>query len=125
MSSIPRTIAYLALAAALLVAAIAFNDRKYPTQGARRLEFSAAASDHEAELARCKKISPEMMDAACLVVWEANRHRFFRSRKSDRESVTDMPGSRDPVAPIYDAASAARPRSAIDDLPRSSEGRRP
>jgi conjugative transfer region protein TrbK len=93
MNSIARGIAYLVLAAVLLAAAIAFNVGKYPNEVPADSDPSAVAVDLDAELARCKRIDPETVDAACLVVWEANRHRFFRPGKSSQDRVMGTPAA--------------------------------
>jgi conjugative transfer region protein TrbK len=123
MNSIARGIAYLVLAAVLLAVAIAFNVGKYPKEEPSDPEPSAVAVDLDAELARCKKIGPETVDAACLVVWEANRHRFFRPSKSSQDRVTDMPAatpdSKGSAEPGYGIPSEISPRLPKDDSPRS------
>ena len=59
MSIFGRAIAYVVLAVALLAAAVTLNDRKYPVRNATKPELSAAKSDLDAELARCKAIGLE------------------------------------------------------------------
>jgi conjugative transfer region protein TrbK len=126
MSSIARAIAYVALAAALLVAAITFNVGKYPTEDMSSPQPSGAARDLGAELARCKKINPETVDAACLVVWEANRYRFFRAGKSRRDGGTDAvpatPDPKDDILPERGARSDIAARS--PGAPADNTGRR-
>jgi conjugative transfer region protein TrbK len=132
MSVLPRAIAYIALAVALLAAAITINVGKYATEEASSLELSAATTDLNAELARCKKLSPETVDAACLVVWEANRHRFFQTGKSHQDRVTDTvpaaPDSKDGAKPGVDDAlsdvSRRSPESASSRSPVDSPERR-
>jgi conjugative transfer region protein TrbK len=123
MNSIARGIAYLVLAAVLLAAAITFNVGKYPKE-ASDPEPSVAAVDLDAELARCKRINPEIVDAACLVVWEANRHRFLRPAKSSQDRVTDTPAatpdSKDRAEPGYGVPSEISPRLLKDESPRSA-----
>jgi conjugative transfer region protein TrbK len=123
MNSIARGIAYLVLAAVLVAAAIAFNVGKYPTGDLSDPEPSVRGTDFDAELARCKKIGPETVDAACLVVWEANRHRFFRPGKSSQDRVTDTPAatpdSKDRAEPGYGVPSEILPRLPKDNSPRS------
>jgi conjugative transfer region protein TrbK len=122
MNSIARGVAYLVLAAVLLAAAIAFNVGKYPKEEASDPEPSVAVN-LDAELARCKRIDPETVDPACLVVWEANRHRFFRPGKSSQDRVTDRPAatpdSKDDAEPGYGVPSEISPRLPKDDSPRS------
>jgi conjugative transfer region protein TrbK len=109
MSTVGRAVAYIVLAAALFAAAITFNVGKYPAGEASNSERPVITSDLDAELARCKKIGPETVDAACLVVWEANRSRFFRTEKSYRDkitdTVTDKPDSKDGAVSGHGALS--------------------
>jgi conjugative transfer region protein TrbK len=118
MTNLGRATGYVALAAALLAAAITFNVGKYPREEASSLELSAAVSDLDSELARCKKIGPETVDAACLVIWEANRSRFFRTGKSYqdrmRDIVPDKPDSKDEQVPAHGALSDVHSRSPAD-----------
>ena len=77
-----RSLAYVALAGALLAAAITLNDRRYPATAAWKTEPSASATALDAELARCKAIGAKVAnDAVCKALWDANRKRFFVSRK--------------------------------------------
>ena len=89
MSIFGRAIAYVVIAVALLAAAVTLNDRKYPVRNDTKPELSAAKSDLDAELARCKAIGLEEADAACKAAWEANRNRFFRSAKPYQDKLTD------------------------------------
>jgi conjugative transfer region protein TrbK len=129
LSGIARGIAYLVLAAVLLAAAVTFNVGKYPKEEAADPERSVAAVNLDVELARCKKISPETVDAGCLVVWEANRHRFFRRDKSSQARVTDTPAATPEYSaePGYGVPSELSPRLPKDNSPRTpvdSMGRR-
>lgn len=88
MNSLGRTIAYVALAGALLATAITLNDRRYPA--AEAPGRSAATSALDAELARCKAIGTEAAeDAGCKAAWEANRKRFFQPGKLYQDRLTD------------------------------------
>jgi conjugative transfer region protein TrbK len=105
MSILGRAIAYLALAAALLAAAITLNLGKYPAGDGSNPKLSTATSDLDPELAQCKAIGLEAADAKCKGVWEANRNRFFRSGKPYQNRVADAV----PAAPSpKEAATAAR-----------------
>jgi conjugative transfer region protein TrbK len=123
MTSLGRAIGYAALAAALLAAAITFNVGKYPAGEASSFEADPATSDRDAELARCKTISPETVDAACLVIWEANRSHFFRTGKSyqdrTRDTVPDKPNSKDEAVPGHGALSDVHSRSPADESSHS------
>ena len=88
MNSLGRTIAYVALAGALLATAITLNDRRYPA--AEAPGHSAVTSALDAELARCKAIGAQAAeDAGCKTAWEANRKRFFQPGKLYQDRVTD------------------------------------
>ena len=91
MSIFGRAIAYVVLAVALLAAAVTLNDRKYPVRNATKPELSAAKSDLDAELARCKAIGLEAADAACKAAWEAGRNRFFRSARVNPDGSQRSP----------------------------------
>ena len=121
MSVLGRAVAYIVLAASLLAAAITFNLGTYPGGEASNTERPTITSDLDAELTRCKKIGPERVDAGCLVVWEANRSRFFRTGKSYRDGMTDTvpePDSKDGSVPGHGALSDVSPRSPGDVSPR-------
>jgi conjugative transfer region protein TrbK len=88
MNSLGRTIAYVALAGALLATAIILNDRRYPAVEAPGP--SAATSALDAELARCKAIGAVAAeDAGCKAAWEGNRKRFFQPGKLYQDRLTD------------------------------------
>lgn len=120
MTSLGRAIGYVALAAALLAAAITFNVGKYPAGEASSFEADPATSDRDAELARCKTISPETVDAACLVIWEANRSHFFRTGKSYQDRTRDtVPDKKDEAVPGHAALSDVHSRSPADESSHS------
>jgi conjugative transfer region protein TrbK len=120
MTSLGRAIGYVALAAALLAAAITFNVGKYPAGEASSFEADPATSDRDAELARCKTISPETVDAACLVIWEANRSHFFRTGKSYQDRTRDtVPDKNDEAVPGHGALSDVHSRSPADESSHS------
>ena len=77
-------IALIALAGALLATAIALNDAQVSlTQSTNTQPSATATGALEAELARCNSTGPEAAnDTVCKAAWEANRKRFFESRKS-------------------------------------------
>jgi conjugative transfer region protein TrbK len=108
-----RGLAYVALAAALLAAAIALNNRQYPTTAASKTEPSTTPGALDAELAHCKAIGAKAAnDAVCEAIWEANRKRFFESKKLDQDRVTDVV----PATPDLQKSAAPLGR----DLPRSA-----
>jgi conjugative transfer region protein TrbK len=99
-----RGLAYVALAGALL-AAIALNNRQYPTPAASKTEPSTTPGALDAELAHCKAIGAKAAnDAVCRAVWEANRKRVFESKKLDQDRVTDVvpatPDLNEPAVPL-------------------------
>jgi conjugative transfer region protein TrbK len=106
MTSLGRAVAYVALAAALLAAAVTFNVGKYPAGEGSNPELSSATSGVDAELARCKTIGREAVDAGCKTVWEANRNRFFQLGKSYQDRPTDT------VPATTDSKEAAAPTEA-------------
>ena len=102
---ITRGLAYVALAGAILVAAIALNNRQYTTRHVSNAERSATSGAFDGELARCKALGAEAADdAVCKAIWQANRERFFESKKlyQDRVpnpvSATSTPQSRGQIA---------------------------
>jgi len=89
MNSLGHTIAYVALAGALLATTITWGDRRYPAVEAPGR--SAAPSALDAELARCKAIGAVAAeDAGCKAAWEANRKRFFQPGKLFQDRLTDV-----------------------------------
>jgi conjugative transfer region protein TrbK len=113
MSILGRAIAYVVLAAALLVAAITLNVGKYPAGEGSNRELSAVMSDLDAEVARCKTIGIEAADAGCKRVWEANRSRFFQSGKPYQDTLADT------VLTTTDAEAAAPARVDPNSAQRS------
>jgi conjugative transfer region protein TrbK len=100
-----RGLAYVALAGALLAAAIALNNRQYPTTAASKTEPSTTPGALVAELAHCKAIGAKAAnDAVCKAVWEANRERFFESKKLYQDRLTDVvpatPDLNEPAVPL-------------------------
>jgi conjugative transfer region protein TrbK len=93
-----RGLAYIVLAGALLLAAIALNDRQYRTTEVPELSPTPRALD--GELARCNAIgAEEANDAVCKAVWEANRKRFFESRKSSSPADVSKTSPQSPATP--------------------------
>jgi conjugative transfer region protein TrbK len=94
-------IALIALAGALLAAAVALNDAQVsPTQSANTQSSATVAGALDAELARCNAIGPEAAsDAVCKAVWEANRKRFFESRKSSAPTDVSKTTPQSPPTP--------------------------
>ena len=89
-----RGLAYIVLASALLLAAIALNNRQYPTTEAPKP--SPAPSALDSELAHCHAMGVQAADdVVCKAVWEANRKRFFEPHKwsSQGEASTAIPQS--------------------------------
>jgi conjugative transfer region protein TrbK len=106
-----RGLAYVALAGALLAAAIALNNRQYPTTAASKTEPSTTPGALDAELAHCKAIGAKAAnDAVCKAAWEANRERFFESKKLYQDRLTDIV----PATPDLKESSVPLGR----DLPR-------
>jgi conjugative transfer region protein TrbK len=98
--TLTRGIASVALAAALLAAPIALNDRPPPAS-----EASSSPSAFDRELARCRAIATQATDdAICKAIWEAGRERFFGSKKLYRDRVTDpvsaTSGLKQPALPL-------------------------
>lgn len=108
MNSLGRTIAYVALAGALLATAITLNDRRYPAVEAHGRSTAPSALD--AELARCKAIGAVAAeDAGCKTAWEANRKRFFQPGKLYQDRLTDA--FPDTAVPAGDDLPNTPPRS--------------
>jgi conjugative transfer region protein TrbK len=94
-------IALIAVAGALLAAAVALNDAQVsPSQSANTQPSPTVAGALDAELARCNSIGPEAAnDAVCKAVWEANRKRFFESRKSSSPADVSKTSPQSPATP--------------------------
>jgi conjugative transfer region protein TrbK len=111
MTIATRSVAYVALAGALLAAAITLNDRRYPATPAWKTEPSPSATALDAELARCKAIGAEVAnDAVCKAMWDANRKRFFESRKLDR--ITGVAPDASDLKEPASTSGGERPRNA-------------
>jgi conjugative transfer region protein TrbK len=95
------TIALIALAGALLAAAVALNDAQAPPAQSTNTQPSVTATGaFDAELARCNSIGPELAnDAVYKAVWEANRKRFFESRKSSSPAEVSKTTPQSPATP--------------------------
>jgi conjugative transfer region protein TrbK len=108
---IVSAIAAVAVAAALLAAAVALNDAQVSQVQSGSTEPSKTVTGaFDAELARCNSIGPEAAnDAICKAVWEANRRRFFESRRSS--SVSNPPKT----APQSPATPTITPSPSSDD----------
>ena len=89
MSIFGRAIAYVVLAVALLAAAVALNDRKYPCGMPRSLSSPPPRAISMPSSRGARRIGLEAADAACKAAWEANRNRFFRSGKPYQDSLID------------------------------------
>lgn len=90
ITGLVRGVSYIVLASALLASAAALNNRQDPTRSASNGGPSPNAGAPDPELARCKALGAEAaQDAACKAAWEANRQRFFRSKKLYQDRVTD------------------------------------
>jgi conjugative transfer region protein TrbK len=97
---IARGLAYLALAGALFATAITLNNRQYPTPEASKTKPSPTLGALDAELAHCKAVGAEAVnDAVCKAVWEANRKRFFESRKSSSPADVSKTSPQSPATP--------------------------
>jgi conjugative transfer region protein TrbK len=95
-----RGVAYVVLAVALLVTAIALNNRQYQQPGILDSAPSPAADDFDAELAHCKALGTEAAnDANCKAAWQSSRERFFNGSKpyQDRAPVALPPASNKPA----------------------------
>jgi conjugative transfer region protein TrbK len=101
IKTLTRGLAYVVLAGALFTAAIALNNRQYPTPEASKSKPSPTPGALDAELARCKAIGAEATnDAVCKAVWEANRERFFESKKLYQDRVPNpAPATSTPQPP--------------------------
>jgi conjugative transfer region protein TrbK len=110
---IVSAIAGIAVAAALLAAAVALNDAQVSQVQSGSTEPSKTVTGaFDAELARCNSIGPEAVnDAICKAVWEANRRRFFESRRSCSVSNAPKTAPQSPTTP------------AISPSPSSDKGR--
>jgi conjugative transfer region protein TrbK len=81
IKTLTRGLAYIVLASALLVAAIALNNRQYQATEAPKPSLPPSALD--SELAHCNAMDVEAADdVVCKAAWEANRKRFFEYHKS-------------------------------------------
>ena len=90
IKSLVRGVAYVALACALLATAVVLNNRQYSIPSASNGDPSPNAGALDPELARCRALGAEAaQDAACEAAWEANRERFFGSKKLYQDRVTD------------------------------------
>jgi conjugative transfer region protein TrbK len=100
MNTIGRTIAYVALAGALLATAITLDDRHYPAGAAETGGRSLVVSGRDGELTRCKAIGVEDADdAGCKALWQANRRRFLQLGEPDRDRrVESVPATGDAKA---------------------------
>ena len=106
-------VGYTAVAAALLAAASALNNRRNLGAADFSTEPAPTTSTLDAALALCKAIGPEAVDdALCNAVWEANRQRFFQSGKRCRERVTGA---------VVPASDSKEPRPVLGgEAPRST-----
>jgi conjugative transfer region protein TrbK len=104
-------IALIALAGTFLAAAVALNDAQVsPTQSANAQPLATVTGALDAELARCNSIGPEAAnDAVCKAAWEANRKRFFESRKSPSAADVSKAPPQSPSTP------SASPSPSFDD----------
>ncbi len=108
-----RGVGYVALAAALLAAAIALSDRQHPRAVDLRPDPAPATGAFDAALALCKAIGAEAADdAVCKAVWEANRARFFQSRKLYQDRVTEAVPAASDSGELRSPLGRESPRSA-------------
>ena len=108
-----RSVAYVALAGALLAAAVTLNDRRYPTTPAWKTEPSPSATALDAKLSRCKAIGAEVAnDAVCKTVWDANRKRFFESRKLYHDRITGVAPDASDLKQPASTSGGEHPRNA-------------
>jgi conjugative transfer region protein TrbK len=100
MNNVGRTIAYLAVAGALLATAVTLDDRPHPAGEAGTGGTSLVVSGRDAEIARCKAIRVDGADdAGCKALWQANRRRFFQSGELDRDRrIESVPATNDAKA---------------------------
>ena len=90
IKSLARGVAYVVLAGALLATAVALNNRRYSIPSASNGDPLPNAGALDPELARCRALGVEAaQDAACKTAWEADRERFFGSKKLYQDRVTD------------------------------------
>jgi conjugative transfer region protein TrbK len=101
IKSLVSAIAFIALAGGLLAAAVALNDAQVSSmQSANKRPSASVTGAFDAELARCNAIGPEAAnDAICMAVWEANRKRFFESRKSSAPTEVSKTSPQSPSTP--------------------------
>ena len=86
IKTLSRGLAYIVLAAAVFAAAIALSNRQY--RAAEAPKPSPAPSALDSELAHCNAMGAEAADdVVCKAVWEANRKRFFESKKLHQDRV--------------------------------------
>lgn len=115
IKSLVSATAFIALAGVFLAAAVALNDAQISSTRYANNEPSASVTGAlDAELARCNAVGPEAAnDPVCDAIWEANRKRFFESRKPP--SRTEVPKAT-PQSPTIPSAS---PAPAFDESPRT------
>lgn len=68
-----RSLAYVALAGALVAAAIALNDRQYPATQASRAASVPNSGPGDAELAHCKAIGAQAVEVPFPIIRDAQR----------------------------------------------------
>ena len=71
----------------------------------------ASADPLQAELARCRTLAADSVDARCQAAWEVNRRRFLGESRSYVAPVEPAPIEAAPVDSPTPAASAAAPSS--------------
>ncbi len=68
----------------------------------------------QAELARCRTLAPDSVDARCQAAWEVNRRRFMGESRSYVPPIEPAPIEAAPVEGPTPAAKAAAPSSTTE-----------
>jgi conjugative transfer region protein TrbK len=96
IKTLSRGLSYIVLAGALLIAAIALNNRQYRATEAPKPSHPPSALNNE--LAHCNAMGAEAAhDVVCKAVWEANRKRFCESHKSPSPSEVSKAAPQSPA----------------------------
>jgi conjugative transfer region protein TrbK len=110
-----RGVAYVALAGALLAAAISWN--KYRATEASTNEPPPSASAFDAEVAHCRAMGADAAnDTVCKAAWDANRKRFFESRKLYHDRITAFAPDASDLKEPASTSGGERPRN-VPQLP--------
>ena len=83
----------------------------YAVDAAPDALVTASADPLQAELARCRTLAADSVDARCQAAWEVNRRRFIGESRSYVPPVEPAPIEAAPVDSPTSATSAAAPSS--------------